>query len=89
MLRCWNWPSWDFFLRHLQAPAEQADVLRQAGVPAGAEQFLLRLRLGGERPLGAEAFDDPFRRGVLTLARVASEAELGWPATTLKDLETR
>lgn len=41
----------------------------------------------GERPLGAEAFGDPFRRGLLRIARATSEAELGWLAETLAGLE--
>ncbi|MGW2844675.1 hypothetical protein [Streptomyces sp. NPDC001108] len=48
-----------------------------------------RRRPGAEddRPLGAESFDDPFRRGLLTIARATSEAELEWLATTLERLE--
>ncbi|MET4640407.1 DNA-binding PadR family transcriptional regulator [Streptomyces atratus] len=78
------------FLRHLQAPAEQADVLRRRlTFLQEPSSFFYDYGSGGERPLGPEAFDDPFRRGVLTIARAASEAELSWLTTTLKHLETR
>ncbi|MFE9865380.1 PadR family transcriptional regulator [Streptomyces sp. NPDC005506] len=78
------------FLRHLQAPAEQADVLRRRlTFLREPSSFFYDYGSGGERPLGREAFDDPFRRGVLTIARAASEAELSWLTTTLKHLETR
>lgn len=40
-----------------------------------------------ERPLGAESFDDPFRRGLLRIARATSEAELDWLAATLEELD--
>jgi DNA-binding PadR family transcriptional regulator len=78
------------FLRHLPAPAEQADVLRRRlAFLQEPSSFFYDYDSEGERPLGAEAFDDPFRRGVLTIARATSEAELSWLATTLKDLESR
>lgn len=78
------------FLRHLPAPAEQADVLRRRlAFLREPSSFFYDYDSEGERPLGAEAFDDPFRRGVLTIARATSEAELSWLATTLEDLEAR
>lgn len=40
----------------------------------------------GERPLRAEELDDPFRRGVLTVARATSRAEISWLRETLDSL---
>lgn len=72
------------FLRHLSSPAEQADVLRRrlAFLEEPSSFFY-----EGERPLGAESFDDPFRRGLLRIARATSEAELDWLTATLKELD--
>ncbi len=59
-------------------------------VPDTAEQHaVLRRRLefleqpasffyDGDRPLGAEDNDDPYRRGMLTIARATSHAERSW-----------
>ena len=41
----------------------------------------------GDRPLRAEELDDPFRRGILTIARATSQAELAWLRTTLDSLD--
>ncbi|WP_338693988.1 PadR family transcriptional regulator [Streptomyces sp. Q6] len=73
------------FLRHLEAPSEQADVLRRRldFLEEPASFFY-----EGERPLRAEELDDPFRRGVLSIARATSRAELTWLRATLKDLES-
>ncbi|MCT2545883.1 MULTISPECIES: PadR family transcriptional regulator [Streptomyces] len=72
------------FLRHLSSPAEQADVLRRRlAFLAEPSSFFYE----GERPLGAESFDDPFRRGLLRIARATSEAELDWLAATLEELD--
>lgn len=72
------------FLRHLADPAGQAAVLRRRlTFLEEPSSFFYE----GERPLGAEAFDDPFRRGLLRIARATSEAELGWLAETLAGLE--
>ncbi|NEE43297.1 PadR family transcriptional regulator, partial [Streptomyces sp. SID8455] len=72
------------FLRHLPEPSAQADVLRRRLVfleePAS---FFYE----GDRPLRAEEMEDPFRRGVLTIARATGEAELGWLRTTLESLD--
>lgn len=72
------------FLRHLGAPAEQAQVLRRrlAFLEEPSSFFY-----EGEQPLGAEAFEDPFRRGLLRIARATSQAELSWLGETLKELE--
>ncbi|MET8944410.1 PadR family transcriptional regulator [Streptomyces sp. NPDC004542] len=72
------------FLRHLEAPAAQAAVLRRrlAFLEEPASFFY-----DGDRPLRAEELDDPFRRGVLTVARATSRAELTWLRETLASLE--
>lgn len=72
------------FLRHLPSPAEQADVLRRrlAFLEQPSSFFY-----EGDRPLGAESFDDPFRQGLLKIARATSEAELSWLGATLKALD--
>ncbi|MCX3062607.1 PadR family transcriptional regulator [Streptomyces beihaiensis] len=74
------------FLRHLDDPGEQAAVLRrrQTFLQEPASFFY-----DGERPLRAEELDDPFRRGVLTIARATSRAELSWLRTTLAELDAR
>ncbi|WP_328907704.1 PadR family transcriptional regulator [Streptomyces sp. NBC_00234] len=74
------------FLRHLPDPAAQADVLRQrlAFLEEPASFFY-----EGDRPVRAEELDDPFRRGILTIARATTEAELRWLHTTLESLDGR
>ncbi|MFF2200552.1 PadR family transcriptional regulator [Streptomyces sp. NPDC058145] len=71
------------FLRHLDDPAAQATVLRRrlAFLEEPASFFY-----EGDRPLRAEELDDPFRRGVLTIARATSRAELAWLRDTLASL---
>lgn len=73
------------FLRHLADAAEQAAVLRRrlAFLNEPSSFFY-----DGERPLGAEEFTDPFRKGLLTVARATSETELRWLTATLHELET-
>ncbi|MGW4898054.1 PadR family transcriptional regulator [Kitasatospora sp. NPDC004240] len=74
------------FLRHLPDPAGQAAVLRRRlDFLAEPASFFYE----GGRPQGAEEFDDPFRRGLLLIARATSEAELGWLRRTLVELEGR
>src|SRR3954453_4121670 len=72
------------FLRHLDDPAAQAAVLRRrlAFLEEPASFFY-----DGDRPLRAEELDDPFRRGVLTIARATSRAELGWLRDTIASLD--
>lgn len=72
------------FLRHLDDPAAQATVLRRrlAFLEEPASFFY-----DGDRPLRAEELDDPFRRGVLTIARATSRAELTWLRDTLVSLD--
>ncbi|MEV0122312.1 PadR family transcriptional regulator [Streptomyces sp. NPDC050703] len=71
------------FLRHLDDAAAQAAVLRRrlAFLEEPASFFY-----DGERPLRAEELDDPFRRGILTIARATSRAELAWLQSTLASL---
>jgi DNA-binding PadR family transcriptional regulator len=72
------------FLRHLDGAGAQAAVLRRrlAFLEEPASFFY-----DGDRPLAAEELDDPFRQGVLTIARATSRAELGWLRATLASLE--
>ncbi|KQV15466.1 MULTISPECIES: PadR family transcriptional regulator [unclassified Kitasatospora] len=72
------------FLRQLGDPAEQAAVLRRrlAFLNEPASFFY-----DGERPLGAEEFDDPFRRGLLLIARATTQTELSWLTETIAELD--
>ncbi|MGW7385518.1 hypothetical protein [Streptomyces sp. NPDC054794] len=72
------------FLRHLDDPAVQAAVLRRrlAFLEEPASFFY-----EGDRPLSAEEPDDPFRRGILTIARATSRAELTWLRRTIDSLD--
>ncbi|MET9254156.1 PadR family transcriptional regulator [Streptomyces sp. NPDC048182] len=71
------------FLRHLEDVGAQRAVLerRLTFLEEPASFFY-----DGERPLRAEELDDPFRRGVLTIARATSRAELGWLRETIAAL---
>ncbi|MEU3840155.1 PadR family transcriptional regulator [Streptomyces sp. NPDC028635] len=71
------------FLRHLDDPTAQAVVLRRrlTFLQQPASFFY-----DGDRPVSAEELPDPFRRGVLTIARATSEAELTWLRETLASL---
>ncbi|GGX66311.1 PadR family transcriptional regulator [Streptomyces hiroshimensis] len=71
------------FLRHLGEPEGQATVLerRLAFLQQPASFFY-----AGDRPLHAEEIEDPFRRGVLTIARATSRAELAWLRETIGSL---
>ncbi|MER6976541.1 PadR family transcriptional regulator [Streptomyces carpinensis] len=72
------------FLRHLDDPGAQAAVLRRrlAFLETPSSFFY-----EGDRPVRAEELDDPFRRGILTVARATSEAELAWLHTTIDSLD--
>ncbi|WP_030572076.1 PadR family transcriptional regulator [Streptomyces aureocirculatus] len=72
------------FLRHLDDPRAQAAVLRRRldFLEEPASFFY-----DGDRPLRAEELDDPFRQGVLTIARATSRAELTWLRKTLAALD--
>lgn len=80
-----HWFTLLAFLRHLDDPAAQAVVLRRrlSFLEEPASFFY-----DGDRPLAAEELDDPFRRGVLKIARATSRAELGWLRETLASLDT-
>lgn len=72
------------FLRHLDDPAAQAAVLRRRleflSTPAS---FFYE----DDRALSAEDVEDPFRRGVLEIARVTSSTELKWLNVTIGELD--
>ncbi|MFF7458838.1 PadR family transcriptional regulator [Kitasatospora sp. NPDC008115] len=73
------------FLRHLDGePAAQAAVLRRrlAFLDEPASFFY-----DGDRPVGAEEVADPFRRGMLLIARATTTAELDWLRATLAELD--
>ncbi|MEU5256686.1 PadR family transcriptional regulator [Streptomyces longwoodensis] len=72
------------FLRHLDDPTEQAAVLRRrlAFLNEPASFFY-----EDGRPLRAEDLTDPFRSGILRIARATTQAELAWLADTLATLE--
>ncbi|MFD8734930.1 PadR family transcriptional regulator [Streptomyces sp. NPDC059618] len=73
------------FLGRLEDPEAQAAVLRLrlAFLEEPASFFY-----DGDRPLRAEELDDPFRAGILTIARATSQAELAWLRTMLAALDT-
>ncbi|WP_380281432.1 PadR family transcriptional regulator [Kitasatospora purpeofusca] len=73
------------FLRHLDGePAAQAAVLRRrlAFLSEPASFFY-----DGDRPVGAEEVADPFRRGMLLIARATTTAELDWLRATLAEFD--
>ncbi|MEV0972659.1 PadR family transcriptional regulator [Microtetraspora glauca] len=74
------------FLRHLDDPAEQAAVLqrRLTFLTQPASFFWDR-----DRPLRAADFDDPFRKGLLTIATATSRTEIRWLRETIGDLTAR
>ncbi|MFI1755318.1 PadR family transcriptional regulator [Streptomyces sp. NPDC020571] len=63
------------FLSHLPDTADQHAVLRRrlAFLEQPASFFY-----DGDRPLGTEDTADPYRRGMLTIARATSRAEKSW-----------
>ncbi|MFI9365212.1 PadR family transcriptional regulator [Kitasatospora sp. NPDC053057] len=71
------------FLRHLPDPGAQATVLRRrlAFLSEPSSYFY-----DGDTPLAADDVDDPFRKGVLLIARATSRAELEWLRSTLDEL---
>lgn len=72
------------FLRQLADPAAQAVVLRRrlAFLEEPSSFFYAE-----DRPVSAEEVDDPFRQGVLVIARATTRAELDWLRTTLAALD--
>ncbi|MFC8708726.1 MULTISPECIES: PadR family transcriptional regulator [unclassified Streptomyces] len=72
------------FLRHLDDPSDQAAVLRRRlSFLETPSSFFYE----GDRPLRAEELGDPFRRGILTVARATSQAEVAWLRTTIDSLD--
>ncbi|MFD9904568.1 PadR family transcriptional regulator [Streptomyces sp. NPDC059063] len=71
------------FLRHLEDADAQAAVLRRR---LDFLQEPASFFYDGDRPLRAEELDDPFRQGILTVARATSRAELAWLRKTLASL---
>ncbi|MES5824174.1 PadR family transcriptional regulator [Streptomyces sp. RG80] len=72
------------FLRHLDdAPAQAAVLRRRLAFLEEPASFFYE----GDRPLRAEELHDPFRRGILTIARATSRAELTWLRDTLASLD--
>ncbi|MBX7547819.1 PadR family transcriptional regulator [Streptomyces sp. tea 10] len=72
------------FLRHLPDRRQQAEILRRRQAFLGEpSSFFYR----GDKPLSAAEVDDPFRRGVLLIARATSEAETEWLERTIAELE--
>ncbi|GAA4053546.1 PadR family transcriptional regulator [Nonomuraea soli] len=78
-----RWFTMLAFLRHLDEPALQAGVLRRrlAFLTEPASFFW-----DGDRPLRAADFDDPFRKGLFTIATATSRTEIGWLRETLAAL---
>lgn len=72
------------FLRHLDDPGAQAAVLRRrlAFLETPSSFFY-----DGDRPMRAEELDDPFRRGILAVARATTGAELSWLRATIDALD--
>ncbi|MBH1935918.1 PadR family transcriptional regulator [Streptomyces sp. AV19] len=71
------------FLRHLPDRHAQAEVLRRRLAFLGEPSSFF---YDGDRPLSVDDVDDPFRRGVLTIARATSKAELAWLEETIAEL---
>ncbi|ANH90388.1 PadR family transcriptional regulator [Streptomyces sp. NPDC058319] len=72
------------FLRHLDDPSDQAAVLRRRlSFLETPSSFFYE----GDRPLRAEELGDPFRRGILTVARATSQAEVAWLRSTIDSLD--
>jgi len=72
------------FLRYLDDPSAQAAVLhRRLHFLTQPASFFW----DGDRPLRAGDFDDPFRRGLFTVATATSRTELRWLRETLATLE--
>ncbi|MFG2057117.1 PadR family transcriptional regulator [Micromonospora sp. NPDC048930] len=72
------------FLRHLDDPAARDAVLRRRlAFLSTPSSFFYE----GDRPVRAEELDDPYRRGLLTIARATTRAELAWLRETLGEPE--
>ncbi|MEU9078342.1 PadR family transcriptional regulator [Kitasatospora sp. NPDC004745] len=75
------------FLHHLADPRRQAAVLRRrlAFLDAPSSFF----QDGDGRPVTAEREPNPFRRGVLLVARASTAAERSWLVETIAELDGR
>jgi DNA-binding PadR family transcriptional regulator len=73
------------FLRYLEDPAAQAAVLRRRLTFLETPTSFFYDE--ANRPVRAEDVDDPFRRGMLEIARVTSRTELEWLRTTIRELD--
>ncbi|GHE08497.1 PadR family transcriptional regulator [Streptomyces alanosinicus] len=72
------------FLSQLPDPRERIAVLRRRwDFLAEPASFFY----DGTRPLRADELSDPFRRGVLTVARATRNAEKAWLEETIRELE--
>ncbi|MEV7184445.1 PadR family transcriptional regulator [Kitasatospora sp. NPDC093102] len=73
------------FLHHLADPTRQAAVLRRrlAFLDAPSSFFYD----GAGQPVTAEREPNPFRRGMLLVARASTAAERAWLTATIADLE--
>jgi DNA-binding PadR family transcriptional regulator len=74
------------FLSHLPDPAERAAVLRRR--LAFLDQPASFFHDEADRPLRAAEVADPYRRGMLTVARARSQAEQAWLREMLVELES-
>ncbi|MFJ7910948.1 PadR family transcriptional regulator [Kitasatospora sp. NPDC096204] len=73
------------FLHHLADPPRQAAVLRRRlGFLDAPSSFF---HDGAGRPVTAEREPNPFRRGMLLVARASTAAERAWLTETIADLE--
>lgn len=72
------------FLRHLDDPAARDQVLRRrlAFLRTPSSFFY-----EGDRPVRAEEITDPYRQGMLIIARATSQAELRWLGEMLGEPE--
>lgn len=73
------------FLRHLENPAEQAIVLRRRLAFLSEPTSFFYDAQG--RPMGADDFDDPFRQGLIRIARATSDTEFAWLNATIAELD--
>jgi len=82
----------------VQAQRDWYATYRQLADAAGTQTTVLRRRLAfleepssffyaDDRPVSAEEVEDPFRQGVLIIARATTRAELEWLRATLAGLD--
>ncbi|MGH8795116.1 MAG: PadR family transcriptional regulator [Stackebrandtia sp.] len=75
------------FLRHLDNHREQAIVLRRR--LAFLQDPVAYFYDERGRPMAVDDFADPFRQGLLKIARAASDTEFAWLHTTIAELDRR